>query len=153
MTASMRCAVRDERIIELTRDGWKAHEIAVELGITARTVQRARARAGIARPAGRPMTADDLRIAAALLNDGASFGEVGRTLGRDLMTIRKYFPGRGWPRGSGIEQRRMMAALDAIPNNIVSLRKSYRDPGAVSVVDQPLRRMYAAFHAIPEVVS
>lgn len=36
-----------------------------------------------------------------LLDDGASFGEISRTLGVGRDTLRRWFPGRGWtPNGS-----------------------------------------------------
>lgn len=31
-----------------------------------------------------------------MLDDGCSYNEVGRTLGRSYTTIRRHFPGRGW---------------------------------------------------------
>lgn len=153
VTAQARDPARDQRIAKLTEDGLTAEAIAAELGVTARTVQRARVRRGVAKPAARRMTAEDLRRARELLDDGASLGEVSRTIGRDLHTIGKHFPGCGWPRGSGIELRRMMAALEAIPPNVVTLCKAYHDPGQVSIAGNPLGRMYAALNAIPEVVS
>jgi transposase len=106
---------RNERIAALTRARWSAAQIAAELGVTTRTVQRARGRRGVARPATRPMNEIEMRRAAAMLDDGASYGEVARTLGRSLITIRRWFPGRScWPVGSGREYRQYMAALDAI---------------------------------------
>lgn len=44
----------------------------------------------------RPPSAELLNTAADLLNDGASQREVCRTTGMSRMTIRKYFPGKGW---------------------------------------------------------
>lgn len=147
-------AARDARIAELTLAGYSAAEIATQIGITARTVVRARSRTGASRPCNHNnyMTPAEMARAEALLDDGASLSEVARTLGRSTVTLSKWFPGRGWPRGSGVELRRMMAALDAIPDNIVTLRRRFRDPACITVVPQ-LRRMSIAFNAIPAVAS
>jgi IS30 family transposase len=91
-------AERRERIVELTRQGYTADQISHTEGVTARTVQRTRQAMGISRDYNR-MTPDELRAAAALLDDGCSYGEVARTLGRAPCTIRRHFPGRGWPVG------------------------------------------------------
>jgi hypothetical protein len=145
-------AKRDARIRALTRAGYSTREIAAAVGVHERTVSRARVRTGVAQPANRPFTADDMRTAGSLLDDGASLSEVARTIGRDPITIRKYFPGCGWQRGSGIEYRRMIAALNAIPPNIVTLKRQIPAaelwPGHRNIA---LRNMYAAFHAIPDV--
>lgn len=108
-------ARRDQRIAELTRAGRSASQIAAELHVTARTVARARARMGIAKPCRITLTDDELRRAAALLEDGASYAEVARTLGRSIAAICKRFPGRSaWKQGSGYEARCLNQALDAI---------------------------------------
>lgn len=133
----------DERIVELTRAGWTAQQIADALRITSRTVARARVRRGVAKPPTPPLTDDEIQRAELLLDDGASCAEVARTLGRCPGAIRKRFPGRGGKPGAGVEWRRMMAALDAIPPNVVTLRRTYLDPSAVSVVDRPFRRTFA----------
>lgn len=44
----------------------------------------------------RPFTEADARTAEALLEDGASYREVARTLGRNQSIICRHFPGRGW---------------------------------------------------------
>lgn len=44
----------------------------------------------------RVLTADEIHTAEQLLADGASFGEVGRTLHRNKSVICRHFPGRGW---------------------------------------------------------
>jgi IS30 family transposase len=90
---------RRARVVELTRAGHSATQIADILSITKRTVTRIRSDEGVAQAAAaEPLTADEITRAAALLDDGCSYYEVGRTLGRHDTTIRKHFPGRGWTR-------------------------------------------------------
>lgn len=60
------------------------------------------------RRARRVWTDADKQLAAALLDDGASFREVGRTIGRPASVICRRFPGRGWT----VEQVAERAALD-----------------------------------------
>lgn len=92
----------DELIAELTRDGHTAAAIAAALRISTRTVHRSRRRAGIARPAAVPLSAAELARAAELLDDGCSYGEVARSLGRSSRrAIAKHFPGRGWTQRHG----------------------------------------------------
>jgi IS30 family transposase len=93
---------RRARVVELTRQGFSATEIAGILSITKRSVTRIRSDAGIAQQIEVvPLTEDERRSAAALLDDGCSISEVARTLGRCDTTIHKHFPGRGWPKGEG----------------------------------------------------
>lgn len=109
-------AERDDRIARLTRGGYTAPQIAAIVGVTERTVQRVRGRRGVAKPfCGNPLTADEIRRAADMLDDGASYGEVARTLGRNVATLRKHLRGRSiWRPGSGAEFRRYIEQLDAI---------------------------------------
>lgn len=55
----------------------------------------------------RPWTIDDQSRAEAMLDDGASFREVGRTLGRNRSVIMRRFPGRGYTREQHIEAIRL----------------------------------------------
>lgn len=93
---------RRARVVELTRQGYSATQIADIIGITRRSVTRIRSDAGIAQQIDVvPLTEDERRSAAALLDDGCSISEVARTLGRCDTTIHKHFPGRGWAKGEG----------------------------------------------------
>lgn len=92
-------AARRAQVVELTRAGHSAAEIAVILGITERRVTSHRSEAGIAQPPRDPLTADQLARAAELLDDGCSYNEVARTIGCGYSVIRRRFPGRGWPPG------------------------------------------------------
>lgn len=104
----------DEPVRLLTLAGRNSAQIAVQLGITQRTVQRARNRTGVARPKNPLMTEGELLRAKELLKDGAPYTEVARTLGRSADTISDHFPGYGWGRASGAAFRHMMTALDDI---------------------------------------
>lgn len=68
---------------------------------------------------GHPLTQVEKERAAAMLDDGASFREVARTLGRSDMTIGNHFRGRSqWNKYRGMEYQRMRKALDAIPVHV-----------------------------------
>jgi DNA-binding CsgD family transcriptional regulator len=96
-------AYRRERVAEWTRAGVLVGEIAVRLGITGRSVQRYRRRAGVELPAGRRLTPAQLAHAGRLLDDGCSMNETARTIGCTAHTIARHFPGRGWTRAQTIE--------------------------------------------------
>ncbi|MGI6878797.1 helix-turn-helix domain-containing protein [Microbacterium sp. gxy059] len=87
-----------DKVRAATRAGRSASQIAEELGVSVRSVQRWRARVKVARPAvvRRP---DDARARAReLVEDGASFNEAARTLGISPTTIRRWFPDLpAWP--------------------------------------------------------
>lgn len=85
--------------------GLPASRIAAELGCTMRTVYRWRHDQGLAEPT--PEAWDPallpgrLEQARRLLEDGASYKEVERTVHMDRRTLRKRFPGMGWPPDEG----------------------------------------------------
>lgn len=84
------------RVAELTRQGLSAAVIAEMLHVTARTVARDRVDMGIAQPGPRYMTSEELEAARVMLEDGCSYGEVVRTLGRTYETLKRHLPGYGW---------------------------------------------------------
>jgi hypothetical protein len=90
----------DESVAELTRLGKSSRYIAERLGITQRTVQRARARTGTNMPcdprSGRRYTPELLAAMEQHLDDGWSYAEIGRTYGVDPQRVSLHFPGRGW---------------------------------------------------------
>lgn len=92
-------AERRETVIRMTRMGYTSEQIGDVLGISGRSVQRHRVAAGIAKTPPPRLTDEELTTARNLLEDGAPYGEVARTLKRDCFTIRKHFPGMGWTRG------------------------------------------------------
>ena len=84
---------RRDRVTQLTRQGHTAKQIADLLGVTKRTVARDRTATGCAQPKAPLLTQDELERAHAMLEDGASYDEVGRTLGRCSAGLRRKFPG------------------------------------------------------------
>jgi IS30 family transposase len=89
-------AERRRQVVTLTQQGWSLGDIAERLGVTDRTVARDRLACGIAHPKAPPMSTDELAQAQQLLDDGASYLEVARSLGRNHQTIAQRFPGQGW---------------------------------------------------------
>lgn len=83
------------QIDELARQGVGARSIAERIGVDhAHVRRRLAARPGEPR-APRTSTGDLLRQARALLEDGASYAEVGRTVGLSAQTISDHLPGFG----------------------------------------------------------
>jgi len=95
-----RRAEREEAIRRMDREGVRTDIIAQRLGITTRTVTRYRERMGALLQAPKqPFTDEERAIAEKMLDDGCSYTEITRTLGRgSLHAVRKNFPGRGWTR-------------------------------------------------------
>ena len=91
-------AAQDEQIwLMTTKRELSAREIAEELGVSERTVTRRRARLGISDGGARvALTPEQKALAKEMLEDGASYAEVGRTVGRHASTVKKHFPGYGW---------------------------------------------------------
>lgn len=108
-------AERRQTVVALSRMGVSIADIAAALRVTERTVQRTKVHMGIAAPPPPPLTADELARAAQLLDDGASFAEVARSIGRSTHALRNHFPGRGWTHAQVVEfavtVRRMKGAL------------------------------------------
>lgn len=109
-----RIAERNDVIVELTRRGWSAERIAEKLGITPRTVARVRVRSGVALPKPPLMTGDELEMARALLEDGWSYNETGRRLGRHAHTLSRHLPGYGWSHEDSGRYLRMVLDLRAL---------------------------------------
>lgn len=117
-------AERDADVAELLDRGLNAAEIAKIVGITERTVQRSKKRMGLARELPPPLTEAERLFALSMLDDGASYGEVARTLGRSLSCISERFRGlsKCSPR-EGALQRDLLKKLDMLDLSI------YRKPG------------------------
>lgn len=97
MSAASERAERNEKIAEMTRAGLTTLEIAAWMQLSKRTVTRARRKVGASiRGPEIPMSADELRRAEIMFEDGCSASEVARTLGRSPSAILRKFPGRGW---------------------------------------------------------
>ncbi|APU93057.1 helix-turn-helix DNA binding domain protein [Mycobacterium phage Bubbles123] len=93
-------------VLAMTRDGFSAKHIGDVIGCSARTVVRVRAR-GDARVMDpelfTPLTQEQKDFARYLLDDGAPYQEVARTLGVSSTTIEKHFPGRAWTKRQAAE--------------------------------------------------
>ena len=113
---------RSERLTlirTLTRPGFTAQEIAVRLCVTQRTVCRYRAKAGVYEVGpNTPITEDELLKAKELLEDGASYQEVSRTLGRTSGAICRKFPGYSWTKRQAVNYRAMVGAFNQLPDRL-----------------------------------
>ncbi|AYD86888.1 DNA binding protein [Mycobacterium phage MilleniumForce] len=93
-------------ILSMTREGCSARHIAEVVGCSSRTVVRVRAD-GDARVMGpelfTPLTQEQKDFARYLLDDGAPYNEVARTLGVSWTTIERNFPGYGWTKRQAAE--------------------------------------------------
>jgi len=102
----------DEFVARLHADGLSAAQIAEQAGCTTRTVQRWRTAQGVAQPLPPTRNPDEfptrLEQARQLLEDGASYNEVIRTLHMHKRTLQRHFPGMGW---SSVEGSRLGAFI------------------------------------------
>lgn len=92
------------------RLGIKGSEIAASMDVPIWYITQVRKEAGLPRRPIRPykpMTTREVAQALRLLEDGASYGEVARTLGRTVNAIRKHHPGYAWTREQQQEWRRI----------------------------------------------
>lgn len=97
MTTATELAERRARVAAMTRCGMSAPQIASVLRVTKRTVTRDRTAIGCNRGAPSvPLTDDERRRAATLLDEGCSYVEAARTIGRGHKALRKAFPGHTW---------------------------------------------------------
>lgn len=87
---------RRSRVASLTRAGLSLTQIADQLGVTDRTVSRDRQRLGIQQPTPPRLSAAEVEAARRLLDDGAPYSEVARTLGRSHSAIARRLPGYAW---------------------------------------------------------
>jgi DNA-binding CsgD family transcriptional regulator len=125
----MRSHVDDEMCYEvaaLTRAGCTAPMIAEKLQISTRTVQRIRGKTGCAERKAPLLTGSEILAAIELLEDGASYEEVGRTLGRNAVTIARNIPGYKLGKREVAERAalgRRMAALERTPHALDANRQ------------------------------
>lgn len=82
-----------QQIVDLTHKGLSSNAIALQLGVNDRTVHRVRRKRRLAKPCPPKLSDDEKRRAKDLLDDGASYKEVGRTLNRADRTIARALPG------------------------------------------------------------
>lgn len=88
--------IDDERraqIADLARRGFGTKQIADKLGVCTRSVQRIRDEHGCAVRKAPALTGSEILRATELLEDGASYAEVGRTIGRNPGNLARAIPG------------------------------------------------------------
>lgn len=95
-------SVRRQRVAELTRAGLTAPQIAQDLKVADRTVQRDRVVLGIGRPGPVFFTPEEDQRAIQMLEDGYPFTEVARSLGRHETTITKRYRGMSQVNGGEV---------------------------------------------------
>ena len=91
-------AERRETVTRLTAAGYTAHQIGKLMGLTERSIVRIRKASGISRPFAPRVNDDEKTAMRELLDDGVSYAEAARTVGRSPWTVARNFPGRGWTR-------------------------------------------------------
>ena len=87
---------RRARVEQMSLSGMTVEQIARDVGVTTSTVVRIRQEAGVSRWARRMFTDGELSRCLSLLEDGASYNEVARTIGRSVGVVARRFPGFGW---------------------------------------------------------
>lgn len=87
-------AERERMVRKRTMQGRSLPQIAAELGITERSVSRIRERIKISAVKPEPLTAAERAKIEDMLDDGCSYREIGRTLGRSENTIWANYPNR-----------------------------------------------------------
>lgn len=85
-----------ELFIELDRAGKSAAQIASELGVSDRFVQRWRRRLGLSKDFRSRHSQSDRDLARQLVEDGCPRAEVARTVGASVDTIDRWFPDATW---------------------------------------------------------
>jgi len=89
-------AERRDAVVTMSRQGRTGAQIAGALGVTDRTVARDRVAMSLSKIAPAAMTQAQIDQARALLADGCSYAETGRTVGINGLTVSRHIPGYGW---------------------------------------------------------
>jgi DNA-binding CsgD family transcriptional regulator len=88
-----------DKVAELTRAGHSATEISALLGCSVRAVVRCRRLTGTSKGvASKPTAPETMERVKAMIAEGASHAEIGRTVGIHPTTVRRHFPNTGWTR-------------------------------------------------------
>ena len=85
-------------VAEYVRQGLDNQQIATQLGVSERTVIRDKRALGLAAPVIPPLPPEKWVEAKQLLDEGAPYSEVARTIGRSWQRVQHRFPGMGWTR-------------------------------------------------------
>lgn len=106
---------RREQVAELTRQGCSTSVVAERLGMTERMVQRDRRALGLSQHRPNPhYTEQEIATIESMLDDGCSYAEVARAVGRDMCWISKRWPGRGWTPQQAAEYLACLRKLDTL---------------------------------------
>lgn len=121
----------DQIIVEMTEAGASNQEIADKLGVgrTSITARRRRMKLPAAQP-GRSLPREAMARAEEMLNAGASYGMTYRETGLAVMTLRKYFPDKGFrpggsPESSALNRNRLTAEQLASAKAMLDEEMSY----------------------------
>lgn len=107
---------RDE-FKDLVGRGYTNRQVAEALQCSVRYVCALKAQLGVSgerSPGPYPQEVRD--IAGRMLEDGASYNEVARTVGVGSRTVSKWFPGRGWNQSQAAQYRKMKQRMDLLDN-------------------------------------
>lgn len=85
-------------VAEYVRQGLTVRQIAERLDVTTRTVWRYKHDLGLTVPNPAPLPPERWVEAEQLLDEGAPYAEVARTIGCEWHAVKERFPGRGWTR-------------------------------------------------------
>ena len=107
MTAG-KVAERRDMIARLSREGMRVSDIARDVGVAKSTVGNVRRALGLATRKPVAFTEDEIRRIERLLDEGASYAEVGRTVGRLRQVVAGRVPGRGWSMRQRDEHTRVL---------------------------------------------
>lgn len=92
---------RRRKVEEMTRAGVSTEDIARALRVSCRTVTRHRKATGTSTQRHVPFTAEELQTIRELLEDGCSYRDACRTVGRtkdSTKAVARKLPGYGWNR-------------------------------------------------------
>lgn len=105
---------REDRVVELTRQGKTLQQIADELGMTARGVSHIRKRLGLPKQV-QPYPPELVEEAGRMIDEGVSLAETARTLGLSAGTLSHRFRGRSqWNATMAQHYRWMKERLEAM---------------------------------------
>jgi len=88
--------IASEYVFDLLTRDITYSEIAKITGYSISRIRQLAKKRGFKRAPRREFTEQEISLAEALLDDGASHGEVARKLGRHQAVISRRWPGRGW---------------------------------------------------------
>lgn len=98
-----------ERVREFTLQQVPSNRQAVILGCSPRTIERVRRELGLLTKTQPPPVSDEVRKnVKAMLDDGASYIEVHRTLGVSERWLGRNFPGMGWTNSQAAQYRKSL---------------------------------------------